>query len=117
MKYSDKLKDPRWQRRKSEVQHKANFTCEDCGSTTKTLHVHHCFYVTGRDPWEYDDDLLMLLCDECHPRRQNLEQQAHIELARKMRNMTIYELERFVMDPLDMQAKRDHAISSGDIDP
>lgn len=117
MTYAEKLLDPRWQRRKSEVQMAHDFTCEDCGSKTNTLHVHHCIYLPGREPWEYEDDLLMLLCDGCHFRRQELQKLAPLALALRMRRMTIYELERFVMDPISMKAKRDHAITSGDIGP
>lgn len=117
MKYRDKLLDPRWQKRKSEVQIAHNFTCEDCGSTSKTLHVHHCFYIKGREPWEYEDDLLMLLCEDCHPRRQDLEQQAHIQLALEIRHRSPDEIENLVWGQIDKKAKYDHALSSGDIDP
>lgn len=117
MTYAEKLRDPRWQRRKSEVQRKADFTCEDCGSKTATLEVHHCLYIIGREPWEYDDDLLMLVCRECHPRRQELEDQARYAIALTMRRMSIYDLERFVLDPIAMKIKRDHVADSGELNP
>lgn len=31
-----------------------------------SLHVHHKYYVEGRLPWEYDDDILITYCFECH---------------------------------------------------
>lgn len=30
------------------------------------LNVHHKYYITGRKPWEYDNNVLVTLCNECH---------------------------------------------------
>lgn len=70
--YSEKLKDPRWQRKRTEVLNRDDFTCRDCDDKTKTLHVHHCFYEKGA-PWETDAKYLLTVCDGCHKRRQKLE--------------------------------------------
>ena len=75
MTYAEKLKDPRWQRRRLEVLSAANFTCQDCGSKDKTLHVHHKRYEKGKDPWEAKDRDLVSLCEECHSYRHTLEQE------------------------------------------
>lgn len=64
--YGDKLRDPRWQRKRLEVMNEANFVCADCGDNSSTLHVHHKFYVKGRDPWEYETRELICLCEPCH---------------------------------------------------
>lgn len=64
--YREKLLDPRWQRRRLEVLSAADFTCRDCGSTTNTLHVHHLYYIADSEPWDYPDELLRCLCDQCH---------------------------------------------------
>ena len=64
--YSDKLKDPRWQRKRLEVLERADFTCENCGDSESTLHVHHGYYEWNLDPWEYDTKTLHCLCDPCH---------------------------------------------------
>lgn len=66
--YYQKLKDPRWQRRRLEVLNNYQFSCLTCGSSDKTLHVHHKRYVAGREPWEYPDEDLTCLCEECHER-------------------------------------------------
>ncbi len=66
MEYSEKLKDPRWQKKRLEVFQRDNFTCRCCGSTTKTLHCHHLNYVYGREPWEYEISELTTLCCDCH---------------------------------------------------
>lgn len=66
MTYSEKLKDPRWQRKRLEVMQDADFSCERCGSTTRTLNVHHKKYRKGRNPWEYQRFELECLCEDCH---------------------------------------------------
>ena len=64
--YFEMLQDPWWQRRKTEIQIRDNFTCPVCDETTKELHVHHQFYESGKLPWDYTDDQLILLCADCH---------------------------------------------------
>ena len=64
--YQKKLLDPRWQRRRLEVLSLAEWECSDCGASEKTLHVHHPRYIKGREPWEYTDDELVVLCEDCH---------------------------------------------------
>lgn len=64
--YSEKLRDPRWQRKRLEILNRDKFTCIQCKCTDKTLHVHHCFYEWGRDPWDYPDTSLITLCETCH---------------------------------------------------
>jgi hypothetical protein len=66
MTYSEKLKDPRWQRRRLEVLAAANWTCQECQSSDQTLHVHHNFYRSRTEPWEYPDHALRVVCEECH---------------------------------------------------
>jgi hypothetical protein len=70
--YSDKLKDPRWQRMRLEVMRRDEFKCRDCGDAKSTLHVHHCFYEKG-DPWDTGANFLLTLCDSCHESRGSLE--------------------------------------------
>lgn len=64
--YSDLLKDPRWQKKRLEILQRDNFHCCQCGSSVKTLHVHHQYYTKGNMPWEYPDDTLITLCLDCH---------------------------------------------------
>jgi hypothetical protein len=66
MNYRQKLLDPRWQKKRLQVLEKSKWQCEICFDDEKTLHVHHKMYFTGRDPWEYDDDQLAVLCESCH---------------------------------------------------
>lgn len=64
--YSEKLKDPRWQKKRLEVLQRDNWTCQECFKTDKTLHVHHLVYNKGKDPWDYEEGFLITLCSDCH---------------------------------------------------
>lgn len=64
--YFDKLKDPRWQRRRLEIFQRDEWACVYCCSKTDTLNVHHLAYVRGREPWAYPDSLLVTTCEPCH---------------------------------------------------
>ena len=81
--YKSLLLDPRWQKKKSEVQIRFDWTCQDCGSKEKTLHVHHKYYISKRKPWEYDDDCFNLLCEDCHT-TTHLEKKALEEAIRTL---------------------------------
>ena len=64
--YSDKLKNPQWQKKRLEILNRDEFTCQYCNSTDKELQVHHKMYKANCNPWEYDDKLLITLCLDCH---------------------------------------------------
>lgn len=64
--YFEKLKDPRWQKKRLEVLEANDWICESCMDGESTLHVHHRQYFKGREPWEYEIDQLAVLCESCH---------------------------------------------------
>ena len=66
--YSEKFKDPRWQKTRLEVLNRDQWRCRACGKGDKTLNVHHLFYSPDLidTPWECPNTHLMTLCDECH---------------------------------------------------
>ncbi len=64
--YSEKLKDPRWQKRRLQMLEKDGWKCSVCNDSDKTLHVHHLEYNYGCEPWEYDDSSLLTVCETCH---------------------------------------------------
>lgn len=73
MKYSDnktnyqrKLAHPDWQKKRLEVLNRDEFTCQLCGSKDKELHVHHKYYLRGKEPYEYPLNAFETLCFECH---------------------------------------------------
>ena len=78
MTYSEKLRDPRWQKKRLEIMQRDSFTCLFCGTGLtggKNLQVHHIVY-KRRDPWDYPDYLYQTLCDDCHDARQRLTDKA-----------------------------------------
>jgi hypothetical protein len=66
--YADLLRDPRWQKRRLEILNRDEFTCQSCFDSERTLHVHHCHYAKGCNPWDYPDGWLLTLCEDCHAR-------------------------------------------------
>jgi len=69
--YREKLLDPRWQRMRLRVLERAGWTCQLCGATDRTLHVHHGNYARG-EPWDTPVEALWSLCDTCHAISQPL---------------------------------------------
>jgi hypothetical protein len=64
MTYAEKLKDPRWQKKRLEVLEARKWACEICFSEERTLHVHHDKY--KGDPWDADIGDIYVLCEMCH---------------------------------------------------
>jgi carotenoid cleavage dioxygenase-like enzyme len=64
--YSEKLKDPRWQRKRLEIMQRDKFECQYCGDNQSQLAVHHRYYISKRQPWDYPDWALRTLCSDCH---------------------------------------------------
>jgi len=64
MNYSEKLKDPRWQKKRLEILERDEWACKRCGNNEKTLHVHHKKY--HKEPWNAKNEDLRTLCEECH---------------------------------------------------
>lgn len=79
--YSEKLKDPRWQKKRLQVLERAGWACECCGATDKTLNVHHGMYRRGAEPWEYPLETLWSLCKDCHDRAEDLRHDLYMEVA------------------------------------
>lgn len=102
--YAEKLKDPRWQKMRLEILQRDDFTCRDCGDKESTLHVHHCLYLTGKNPWEYMDSELRTLCMSCHETRHNIENDAVLEFKRMIADLDQGEIFNLMMQCLDIQA-------------
>lgn len=66
MTYAEKLLSPLWQKKKAEILLRDNYKCRSCGREDITLHAHHIFYVENTEPWDYNDDALITLCEVCH---------------------------------------------------
>lgn len=64
--YSEKLLNPRWQKKRLEILQRDKWSCQICLDKSNTLHVHHLVYHGGLDPWDYEDKDLLTLCDAHH---------------------------------------------------
>lgn len=64
--YSEKLRDPRWQKKRLEILERDEWTCQLCFDTENTLNVHHKVYEKGKEPWDIDNNKLVTLCEQCH---------------------------------------------------
>jgi glutaredoxin len=65
--YSEKLKDPRWQKKRLEIFQRDDFKCVYCGDDKNTLHIHHLQYDRShKDPWDYENEKMITLCEYCH---------------------------------------------------
>jgi len=64
MTYAEKLKDPRWQKKRLQILERDNWTCQLCGDTTTTFNIHHKKY--SGDPWQANDEDLITYCEHCH---------------------------------------------------
>lgn len=50
---------------------RADFKCQDCDENENTLNVHHRYYISKREPWQYPDWCFMCLCNKCHSFRHD----------------------------------------------
>lgn len=87
----------------------ASFACEDCGRKDRQLEIHHCFYVRGWLLWEYESDLMMCVCGDCHEIRQKLEDAIHVALAKIMRHLKPGQLEKEAWNIVQELANRETA--------
>lgn len=71
--YLEKLKDPRWQKRRLEIMDRDNFQCCNCKSKTEELNVHHLYYEKDKEPWDAEDKYLITFCSSCHELRHYRE--------------------------------------------
>lgn len=78
MNYSDKLKDPRWQKKRLEIFERDGWACRWCNTKDQTLAIHHLCY-DSFDPWEAKNERLITLCVTCHDKEY--EFRARIENA------------------------------------
>ena len=66
MTYQEKLKDPRWQKKRLEIFERDSWACKLCSDHESTLNVHHVEYIYKKEPWDYDNKYLWTLCNKCH---------------------------------------------------
>lgn len=80
--YLDKLKSPKWQKKRLEILQRDEFTCINCDSTDKNLQVHHTIYINDRNPWEYEDFQLITLCEDCHEKFTSINKLIKVQISK-----------------------------------
>lgn len=85
MKYSEKLKDPRWQKKRLEIFERDEWHCRSCYDGETTLHVHHLNYDRDADPWDYENDNFITLCENCHKLEYEFRHEREQSLLRAIR--------------------------------
>jgi hypothetical protein len=98
MNYSEKLKDPRWQKKRLEIFQRDNFECQHCHETSITLNIHHLKYIKGNNPWEYDNKYLLTLCEDCHEIDYQYRKEAEQNI------LDSFALGKFCVDELNIAA-------------
>jgi hypothetical protein len=97
--YAQKLKDPRWQKKRLEILNRDEWACQKCYDDESMLTVHHRRYLPDKDPWDYPDGLLITLCESCH-------EEERIKMAEVEHDIVEILKEKFLADDI-------HDIASG----
>lgn len=71
--YSEKLRDPRWQKKRLAILERENWTCQCCDNKEEELQVHHLIYSKG-EPWDAPNETLECLCRTCHEWREGFNE-------------------------------------------
>jgi hypothetical protein len=70
--YKEKLRSPKWQKKRLEIFNRDEFTCQQCQDTETTLNVHHLKY-TKYNIWEEPNENLITVCEHCHYELEKLK--------------------------------------------
>jgi hypothetical protein len=74
--YGALLFDKRWIERRKQILHRDEYSCVIC-QAKENLQIHHrqYHYIKAlkqfKPPWDYEDKLMITLCDNCHTRGHN----------------------------------------------
>lgn len=82
--------------KRDDLLRRSNWTCCECGepltSGTMDLQVHHVCYITCLEPWDYPDELLLVVCDWHHKERQAVEQAIYVEVGKHLARLNVHEM-------------------------
>jgi hypothetical protein len=99
--YSEKLRDPRWQKLRLEIFERDKWECQCCGRKDKTLNVHHRWYEKSGDPWDSPSDALVTLCCDCHeiePQRKQVAEEKFNHAKRHLLGLDLMWLSLLIED-------------------
>lgn len=89
MAYAEKLRDPRWQKKRLRILDRDSFTCQLCKDTETELHVHHTKY--SGDPWNGRDSDLITYCKFCHAIVEYIKKDKHLAILSVMKRSLDYD--------------------------
>ena len=87
MSYAEKLRDPRWQKKRLEILERDGWCCQQCHDIESTLMVHHMGYLGDNDPWDHPNEALLTLCEECHEREREIRPDVENHLLEALRTI------------------------------
>lgn len=90
--FEKNYRHPLWQKRRLERFDAEGFKCINCGGTEKQLHIHHTYYEKDKKPWEYPDEALRVLCEDCHEEAESRKK----DLKEVLRLIPDYEIEAMI---------------------
>ena len=64
--YIEESKTVEWQRKVDEIRQRDNYMCKICGAQDRQVQVHHTYYSQNLHYWEYPNEQLITLCQDCH---------------------------------------------------
>lgn len=96
MNYKDQYIHPKWQKKRLEILERDGFSCMCCGEENKQLHVHHKYYIAGKNIWDYPNDSLITLCCDCHKiESQNIDKSCELLLMAFKEKFSSFEIRDF----------------------
>jgi len=90
MTYAQRLKDPRWQKKRLKILERDEWKCTHCAAEGKTLHVHHAYYEKWKNPWDYPDHALVTVCEPCHEKLELLKVRFGIHSAQSASECSLF---------------------------
>lgn len=64
--FKAQYQDKRWYELSKRIKARDKNTCQMCGRNDRPVSVHHKVYRKGTKVWDYSDDELICICDDCH---------------------------------------------------
>jgi len=65
MSYYKLLSKKKWLKKRLKILKRDGNKCTVCGKEYGLV-VHHTYYINGHLPWDYPDEYLLTLCNDCH---------------------------------------------------
>ena len=101
--FTKQYKHDKWQKKRLEILRRDKWKCRCCGETNISLDVHHLYYDVGCLIWDYDNEVLVSLCRDCHIK-------IHVDL-KKVSGLIAFKLLCAEIDMIEIDQKIDEIIN------